>query len=202
MYFTAFLARRIDPPLCGKYRSSTMRGQWAESNVLSIPIAKYWSLISCLFGTLSAYEIPVSGLVINRQFASRMPSFDKLWNVPNFFERAHRVFGDFGRGLSVNAAPPVQIMHWTYPVSVRVSGARNIYTLHDLVPLRLPYTTLDNKLLFLKLVKNIVRGADHIVTVSEHSKRDIVALLEVPESKVTNTYQAVEIPSSYLQPSD
>ena len=67
------------------------------------------------------------------------------------------------------------------------------------MPLRLPYTTLDNKLLFLKLMKNIVREADHIVTVSEHSKRDIVALLGVPESKVTNTYQAVEIPSSYLQ---
>ena len=163
------------------------------------PYRKALELISCLFGTLSAYEIPVSGLVINRQFASQMPSFDKLWNVPNLFERAHRVFGNFGRGLSVNAAPPVQIMHWTYPVSVRVSGARNIYTLHDLVPLRLPYTTLDNKLLFLKLVKEIVRGADHIVTVSEHSKRDILALLEVPESKVTNTYQAVEIPSSYLR---
>ena len=28
---------------------------------------------------------------------------------------------------------------------VRVKGAKNIYTLHDLVPLRLPYTTLDNK---------------------------------------------------------
>ena len=115
-----------------------------------------------------------------------------------FFRARASGFYYFGRGLSVNAAPPVQIMHWTYPVPVRVKGAKNIYTLHDLVPLRLPYTTLDNKFLYLKLMKSIAREADHIVTVSENSKRDIVALLEVPESKVTNTYQAVDIPSSYL----
>jgi glycosyltransferase involved in cell wall biosynthesis len=128
-----------------------------------------------------------------------MPSFDKLWNVPNLFDRAHRRFFYFHRGLSVNAGSPIQVMHWTYPVPVRVKGAKNIYTLHDLVPLQLPYTTLDNKFLYLKLMKLIAREADHIVTVSENSKRDIVALLGVPENKVTNTYQAVDIPSSYLR---
>jgi glycosyltransferase involved in cell wall biosynthesis len=39
------------------------------------------------------------------------------------------------------------------------------------------------------------RKADHIVTVSEASKRDIVNLLGVPEERVTNTYQAVDIPA-------
>jgi glycosyltransferase involved in cell wall biosynthesis len=62
----------------------------------------------------------------------------------------------------------------------------------------LPYTTLDNKLQYLWLMKAIARKSDHIITVSENSKRDIVALLNVPENKVTNTYQAVDIPTSYL----
>ena len=160
------------------------------------PFREVWGLIP--WPALSSYEIPVSGLVISREFAPRMPSFDKLWNVPNLFERAHRAFYYFGRSLSVQPNSPVQIMHWTYPLPVRVRGAKNIYTLHDLVPLRLPNTTLDNKLVYLKLIKAIAREADHIVTVSENSKRDIVTLLEIPESKVTNTYQAVDIPSSYL----
>ena len=55
-------------------------------------LSQSMELISCLFRPLSSYEIPISGLVINRQFAPRMPSFDKLWNVPNLFERAHRGF--------------------------------------------------------------------------------------------------------------
>jgi glycosyltransferase involved in cell wall biosynthesis len=162
------------------------------------PFRRTGELISCLLAPLSAYEIPVSGRVINRQFAARLPNFDKLWNVPNLFERANRAFSYSGRKVSVNPSSPIQIMHWTYPLPARVNGGKNIYTLHDLVPLRLPYTTLDNKLHYLKVMKAIARKSDHIVTVSENSKRDIVALLKVPESKVTNTYQAVDIPSSSL----
>src|SRR5690606_21532848 len=40
---------------------------------------------------------------------------------------------------------------------------------------------------------------DHIFTVSETSKRDIMALLGVPEARITNTYQAVDIPAHYAQ---
>jgi glycosyltransferase involved in cell wall biosynthesis len=155
-------------------------------------------LTSRLFRPFSAYEIPISGLVINRQFQPRMPSFDQLWNAPKLFEHSYRAFGYFGRWLSVNSDAPIQVMHWTYPLPVRVNGAKNIYTLHDLVPLRLPFTTLDDKLRYLRLMKSIARKADHIVTVSETSKQDIMSLLKVPETKVTNTYQAVDIPSAYL----
>jgi hypothetical protein len=51
----------------------------------------------------------------------------------------------FGSRMSVHFLQSPDIMHWTYPLSLRVSKAKNIYTLHDLVPLRLPYTTIDNK---------------------------------------------------------
>jgi glycosyltransferase involved in cell wall biosynthesis len=88
-------------------------------------------------------------------------------------------------------------MHWTYPLPVRIAGARNVYTLHDLVPLRLPYTTLDNKRNYLRLCRRLVQQADHIVTVSESSRRDIIDLLGAPEEKVSNTYQAVHIPAKY-----
>jgi glycosyltransferase involved in cell wall biosynthesis len=83
-------------------------------------------------------------------------------------------------------------MHWTYPIPIEMEGARNIYTIHDLIPLRLPYTTLDRKRRYLKMVKMIGRRADHIVTVSETSKADILEIMDVPEAKVTNTYQAVQ----------
>jgi glycosyltransferase involved in cell wall biosynthesis len=165
---------------------------------LIAPFRRTGELISSLLTPLSPYEVPNSGLVITRQFAGRMPSFDKLWNATNLFVRANRVFTYSGRLVRVSPSSSIQIMHWTYPLPARVNGAKNIYALHDLVPLRLPYTTLDNKLLYLRLMKRIAREADHIVTVSENSKRDIVSVLKVPESKVTNTYQAVDIPGSYL----
>ncbi len=67
------------------------------------------------------------------------------------------------------------------------------------MPLRLPYTTLDNKRIYYRLVQQLARRGDHIITVSEASKRDIVSLLGVPEERVSNTYQAVDIPARYAQ---
>jgi glycosyltransferase involved in cell wall biosynthesis len=80
---------------------------------------------------------------------------------------------------------------------LKLKNAKNIYTIHDLVPLRLPYTTLDVKRRYFKLMKSLASRADHIVTVSETSKRDIVNILGIPEDRVTNTYQAVDIPAKY-----
>jgi hypothetical protein len=77
-------------------------------------------------------------------------------------------------------------------------GVKNIYTVHDLIPMRLPFTTLDHNQRFVRMVEWIAKTADHIVTVSETSKRDIVNLLGVPEEKVSTTYQSVEIPARYL----
>ena len=94
------------------------------------------------------------------------------------------------------------ILHCTYQMPLRAKGSCNIYTIHDLVPLRLPFTTLDNKRQTYKLLRKIAAEADHIVTVSENSKRDIVQLLGVPEERVTNTYEAVEFPRELVERSE
>lgn len=152
--------------------------------------------------SLTAKPIPISGRVIFDTFRSRLPYFDKIWNYPDIFGRADRQFYlsrfifPMRLRLKLHRQTP-DLAHWTYPLPIYVPGARNIYTFHDLVPLRLPYTTLDHKRHYFRLVRTLARRADHIVTVSETSRRDIVNLLGVKEDKVTNTYQAVEIPEKY-----
>jgi glycosyltransferase involved in cell wall biosynthesis len=85
-------------------------------------------------------------------------------------------------------------MHWTYPLPILLEGARNIYTMHDLVPLRLPYTTLDNKRAYLRLIRGCLRWGDHICTVSEASRRDILSLFPARPERVTNTFQTAGLP--------
>ena len=75
------------------------------------------------------------------------------------------------------------MFHCTYPLPLRARSVCNIYTIHDLVPLRLPFTTLDNKRKMFRLLKKIAAEADHIVTVSENSQRDIISLLGVDERR-------------------
>ncbi len=149
-----------------------------------------------------AFEVPVTGDVIIESQRSRMPHFDRIWNANDLFGAATTQFALTNGFMPVRDLPPVDIMHWTYPLPLTLPGAKNIYTLHDLVPLRLPYTTLDHKARYLRLSQKLVQTADHIVTVSETSRNDIIELLGCPPDKVTNTYQAAEIPEKYLHRSE
>jgi glycosyltransferase involved in cell wall biosynthesis len=152
--------------------------------------------------TYDAFRVPITGSVVTEQVHHRVPQGIEAWNVTRLFEKAERQFAIWRKFTTVRIPNPPRVMHWTYPLPIRMEGARNIYTLHDLVPLRLPYTTLDNKRRYYRMVKHIAETADHIVTVSECSKRDIMNLLDVPEHKITNTYQAVHIPEHLLKTSD
>lgn len=80
--------------------------------------------------------------------------------------------------------------------------AANIYTIHDIVPLRLPYSTLDNKKYFYNMIKHILNKGDHIVTVSDFTRRDVLEFFDVPEDRITNTWQSVSVDGAALSISD
>ena len=140
----------------------------------------------------TAMPVPITGRVDARPLANRVPPHDRILNVDNLFGRAAHYFRTFGRFITVRIPDPPAVMHWTYPVPVILEGARNIYTVHDLVPLRMPYATLDHKPTHMKLLRECLRLGDHVVTVSERSREDLFAFFpEASPDRVTNTYQAV-----------
>lgn len=147
-------------------------------------------------------QVPLTNHVDRRSFGARWPDFSALWSSPLLFELARSRFLTFGRITQVSVPNPPPIMHWTYPVPVSMVGSRNIYTLHDLVPLKLPHTTRDNKVYYRKLIKAILQQADHIATVSEASRNDILSMFDVNPSLVTNTYQSSPIPSEVANSSE
>lgn len=149
-----------------------------------------------------AVDVPVTGQVIARAFQAKMPYFDRLYNAPDVFKRSQSAFKLWGRVSSVRLPEPPDLAHWTYPIPLRIDRRPNIYTLHDIVPLRLPYTTLDNKRNYLKLLRQLDASADHFVTVSECSKRDLIDIVGIAPERITNTYQSVDIPQALRDKSD
>lgn len=144
-------------------------------------------------------DVPMTAAVEKQAFAERLPVFDRVVSTPSLFEIADRRLRNRGAFLTLKIDNPPDIMHWTYPVPIRMAGSRNIYTLHDLVPLKLPYTTLDNKRVYHRLIDLCVRQGDHICTVSESSRNDILSLFpRASPDKVTNTYQTAPVPASLL----
>lgn len=130
------------------------------------------------------------------------PPVDQCWIARDLFQRAHRAFKQHGRGTPVTFneehSPAPSVAHWTTLMPVHARNAPNIYTIHDLIPLRLPHTTLNNKPLFLDMCREVARRADHIAVVSEATRQDVIRMLGVPEDRVTNTYQAVSLPPALV----
>lgn len=72
-------------------------------------------------------------------------------------------------------------------------GCLNVVTVHDLIPYIYPETVGKGYLkIFLSEMPRIVEQSDLIITVSEHSKRDIQRIFQVPEERIAVTYEAPE----------
>lgn len=130
------------------------------------------------------------------------PPADGFWLSEDIFTDAARAFNRqrivtpvrFGRG----DVPEPDVMHWTYPMPLQAKGVLNISTIHDLIPLKLPHTTLDDKRRFFDLFQRVAKISDHIITVSETSRNDVISMLGVEPDRVTNTWQAADIPLATL----
>jgi glycosyltransferase involved in cell wall biosynthesis len=151
---------------------------------------------------LKLYPATPSGAVEIGPLRERLPAFNELFVGEEIFLNGRRNFLAQHRFAALGMERPPDVAHFTFPTPLKVPGAANIYTIHDLVPLRLPYATLDDKRYFYDLHKEIGRSADHIVTVSETSREDIIRWLGVPADRVTNTYQTVHIPEHLVARTD
>jgi hypothetical protein len=93
-----------------------------------------------LLAARGAQEITLSGEVILPP-GMAVPGA-RYWHTPQLYGLASAAFRATGQ-MSRVTVPKTDLAHWTYPLPVKVPGAADTYTLHDLVPLRLPYTTDD-----------------------------------------------------------
>lgn len=137
-------------------------------------------------------EVPVEGRVRSEAFAERLPPFSSVHSFGSLWAVAGRHFRRYRRFLTVKMETPPAIMHWTYPLPIHLEGAINVYTIHDLVPLRLPHTSLENKRLHDRLLRACVQRAARICTVSEVSRQDIISLLGADPAQVVNCYQSID----------
>ncbi|RYD76526.1 MAG: glycosyltransferase family 1 protein [Verrucomicrobiaceae bacterium] len=74
-----------------------------------------------------------------------------------------------------------------------MKGAKSVVSILDLIPIKLPYTTTDNKAEFVARVRKCAKDAELIVTISEASKSDIVSVLDIDPAKIAVTYLPSDI---------
>ncbi len=128
--------------------------------------------------------------------------YHHIENISDVFHAANRLF--LGTKRSTQITPKIQpdIFHLTTPWPIKVKNAKSVITIHDLIPLKAPFTTLDLKNHFYRLFKWAVESADMIFSVSEHTKKDIIDIYGVPEEKILVTYQSYKQPELQTQQGD
>lgn len=114
--------------------------------------------------------------------------FPKGWQpLGKSYWRSHAIVSQLQRD-------GIQLFHGLsgeLPVGISRSGIKSVVTIHDLIFLRHPefYHWIDTKIYAWKF-RQTVREADHIIAISECTKRDIMELGHVDERRISVVYQS------------
>jgi glycosyltransferase involved in cell wall biosynthesis len=99
----------------------------------------------------------------------------------------------FGFTAKIKTNPKMDIWHATYFTPITMPGVKKITTIHDLIPLRLPHTTLNDKGFFIKNIRDAIKNSELIICVSENTKNDLLRYFDVNPDKVFVTYQPITL---------
>jgi glycosyltransferase involved in cell wall biosynthesis len=127
------------------------------------------------------------------RFSEDFLKYAESFNLPQCYKTADKMYKYFDKVSEIYLPEKIDIWHATYPIPIRIKGAKKITTVHDLIPLRLPYTTLDDKENFYKKVGNAIADSEVVVTVSENSKQDLLKYFDADPDKIVVTYQPIAL---------
>jgi glycosyltransferase involved in cell wall biosynthesis len=108
------------------------------------------------------------------------------------------VFRYTGIAARLRLPDPIDVWHATYPLPIRMPKTRTITTIHDLIPLKLPWATLDDKQFFYRTVAHALTRSDLVVTDSESARRDLIELFRVAPERVDVLHPAAPWPRTDL----
>lgn len=111
--------------------------------------------------------------------------------LPDIFREAQVYFDIWRRPLAIECDGPPGIVHWTYPVPLRIAGWKNIYTFHDLIPILHPHLSPIRAPRYRRMLNMLLSHAARIVTVSAASRGDIERIFGTPTGFVVDCGEAV-----------
>jgi glycosyltransferase involved in cell wall biosynthesis len=122
--------------------------------------------------------------------------------LPNCYTLANHLSRSLGTTLRVRIKDQVDAWHTTYPLPLEVRGSSKVTTVHDLIPLKMPWATTDDKRFFYRTVKDALERSALVLTVSEHAKSDILDVYKVPPERVQAVHQAIPYGQVHIPPEE
>jgi len=120
--------------------------------------------------------------------------------VPDVFRLSQVYFNVHRRLLPITVPGQPGIMHWTYPVPIQLVGWKNLYTVHDVIPLTDPSLSEIDPVRHRRLLDRIVEAAAALVTVSSTAAAAIRTTLGCLPSFVVDCSQPIDVPDRTVGP--
>jgi glycosyltransferase involved in cell wall biosynthesis len=126
---------------------------------------------------------------------ARVSFADRCFAVRRLHDGARQHAIRWGRPMPLTMADgdKPDLFHAMQILAARVAGRPLVVTIHDIIPLMLKGSSNGNMRHYRQVVEAILRHADHVVTVSEHSRQDLIRHLGGDGRRITNTYQSVSV---------
>ena len=117
---------------------------------------------------------------------------NQVLNLEGIYDISRILYRLTRQQTTIRCDIPIDIWHRTYPLlPVRVPLTRSqgeVITLHDLIPLKLPYLTADRKKEYYQNLKTILKDKPLVTTISEKSRQDILEFFDIEPERVSVTY--------------
>jgi len=193
------VALHINSPVCIDGRllhdggSGTGVGQYARTLDMALRSAGVRPVF--LMGGGRNVQRPkyVKWLAASRPWTRTAVRYETGYWCRDIYREAHVFFSLYKRPLPLRLPGPPGVMHWSYPLPLRVEGWRNIYTVHDVMPLNpnIPSPVDGDRLR--SMLTRLSGSGGEFITVSQAARSDILTEMKWDAQKVMMCHQGVDI---------
>ncbi|MBN1935679.1 MAG: glycosyltransferase family 4 protein [Anaerolineae bacterium] len=145
-----------------------------------------------LIRALAAVDHENSYTIFQRRSDQRQIASQDNFRRTYLWTPAHHPLEQYLLSMELLAQRNIDIIHWTDFIPPLYNRRPSVITVHDLAFLLYPHFLTRDSAKYYGLIDQAVRRADHIIAVSEATKRDLVRLTGTPPKKITVIYEAAE----------
>ncbi len=132
-------------------------------------------------------------LAASRSWARIAAISGKGFYSRDIFREAQVFFDIYKRPMPVILPGIPGIMHWSYPLPMHVKGWRNLYTIHDVLPLDPNIPSPVNGPRLRRMLDALRAAGGEFATVSDTARGQIIEHMGWPEYSVTTCHQAADV---------
>ena len=183
----------IDGRMLNDGGAGTGVGQYARTVIAALQAVDQRILVLGDGGPTEHRSRNAKWLAASRPWSRVASISNQGFHARDIFREAQIFFSIYKRPMPIRLPGVPGIMHWSYPLPLQAIGWRNLYTVHDVMPLdpAIP-SPVNGSRLHAMLDALCTAGAD-FVTVSESARVQITARMGWPIDTVTTCHQASDV---------